>query len=76
MRKGQETARQGIEKKPNRSSLTKEEEEVLWQNGLLRGGTPRTLLNTMWWLLTQQLLDLTVLLYNATTTEARLEDFA
>ena len=33
--------------------LTKEEDEVLWQNGQLGGGTPGALLNTMWWLLTQ-----------------------
>ncbi|XP_015763345.1 PREDICTED: uncharacterized protein KIAA1958-like [Acropora digitifera] len=44
----------GKGKRPNRSrSLTKEEEEVLWQNGQLGGGTSRALLNTMWWLLTQ-----------------------
>ena len=41
-------------KRSNRSrSLTKEEEEVFWQNGQLGGGTPRALFNTMWWLLTQ-----------------------
>ena len=41
-------------KRPNRSrSLTKEEEEVLWQNGQLGEGTPRALLNIMWRLLTQ-----------------------
>ena len=45
---------QGKGKRPNRSrSLTKEEEEVLWQNSQLGGGTPRALLNKMWWLLTQ-----------------------
>ena len=44
----------GKGKRPNRSrSLTKEEEEVLWQNGLLGGGTPRAQINTMWWLLTE-----------------------
>ena len=44
----------GKGKRPNRSrSLTKEEEEVLWQNGQFGGGTPRTPLHTMWWLLTQ-----------------------
>ena len=38
----------------NRSrSLTKEEEEVLWQNGQLGEDTPRALLNTMWRLVTQ-----------------------
>ena len=33
--------------------MTKEEEEVLWENGQLGGGTPWTLFNTIWWLLTQ-----------------------
>ena len=55
-REGQETARAGQRKaaKPT-SSLKKEEEEVFsgWQNGKLGGGTPRALLNTVWWLLTQ-----------------------
>ena len=35
--------------------MTKEEEGFLWQKGQLSGGTPRALLNTMWWLLTQHL---------------------
>ena len=52
--KARKLREQGKEKRPNRSrSLTKEEEEVLWHNGQLGGGTPRALLNTMWWLLTQ-----------------------
>ena len=52
--KSRKLREQGKRKRPNRSrSLTKEEEEVLWQNGQLRGGTQRALLNTMWWLLTQ-----------------------
>ena len=54
-RDGQETARAGQRKAIKRSrSLNKEEEEVLWGNGQLGGGTPRALLNTMWWLLTQR----------------------
>ena len=45
---------QGKGKWSNQSrSLTKEEEEVLWQNGQLGGGTPWALHNTMWWLPTQ-----------------------
>ena len=49
--KARELREQGKGKPPNRSrSLTKEEEEVLWQNGQLGGGTTRALLNTMWWL--------------------------
>ena len=52
--KSRKLREQGKRKRPNRSrSLTKEEEEVLWQNGQLGGGTQRALLNTMWWLLTQ-----------------------
>ena len=52
--KARKLREQGKGKRPNRSrSLTKEEEEVLWQNGQLGGGTPGALLNTMWWLLTQ-----------------------
>ena len=33
-------------------SLTKEEEEILWENGQLGNQTPRSLINTTWWLLT------------------------
>ena len=41
---------QGKGKRPNRSkTLTK----VLWQNGQLGSGTPRALVNTMWWLMTK-----------------------
>ena len=41
-------------KRPNRSkSLTKEEEEILWEHGQLGGKSPRSLINTMWWLMTQ-----------------------
>ena len=52
--KARKLQEQGRGKQPNWSrSLTKEEEEVLWHNSQLGGGTPRALLNTMWWLLTQ-----------------------
>ena len=52
--KARKLREQGKGKRPNRSkSLTKEEEEVLWQNGQLGSGTPRALINTMWWLMTQ-----------------------
>ena len=52
-----ELRERGKGKRPNRSkSLTKEEEEVLWQNGQLGSGTvsgtPRALINTIWWLMT------------------------
>ena len=78
--KARKLQKQGKGKRPNRSrSLTKEEEEVLWQNGQLGGGTPRALLNTMWWLLTQHFglrgrqehhqWKLKISLYNATTKE-------
>ena len=54
--KARKLREQGKGKRPNRSrSLTKEKEEVLWQNGQLGEGTPRALPNTMWWLLTQRL---------------------
>jgi len=43
----------GMGKRPNKAqSLTKEEEEILWENGQLGDKTPRSLLNTIWWLLT------------------------
>ena len=49
--KARKPREQGKGKTPKQSRrLTKEEEEVLWQNGHLRGGTPRALLNSMWWL--------------------------
>ena len=52
--KARKLREQGKGKRPNRSkSLTKEEEDVLWQNSQLGGGTPRALFNTMWLLLTQ-----------------------
>jgi len=43
-------------KRPNKTkSLTKEEEEMLWESGQLGDKTPRSLVNTKWWLLTQHL---------------------
>ena len=52
--KARKLREQGKGKRPNRSKrLTKEEEEVLRQNGQLGSGTPRALINTMWWLITQ-----------------------
>ena len=41
-------------KRPNRSfSLTKAEEETLWDCGQLGSSTPVSLVNTIWWLFTQ-----------------------
>ena len=52
--KARKLRQQGKGKRANRSrSLTKEEQEVLRQNGQLGGGTPRALFNTLWWLLTE-----------------------
>ena len=43
----------GMGKRPNKArSLTKEEEEILWENGQLGDKTPRSLINTVWRLLT------------------------
>jgi len=40
-------------KRPNKAqSLTKDEEEIIWQNGQLSDKTPRSVLITIWWLLT------------------------
>ena len=40
-------------KRPNKAkSLTKKEEQIPWENGQLGNQTPRSLINTMWWLLT------------------------
>ena len=44
----------GKGKLPNKSrSLTREEEEALWESGQLGNSSPRSLMNTMWWLLPQ-----------------------
>lgn len=45
----------GRGKRPNAAKpLTLQEEEMLWENEKLGNGSPRALINTMWWLLTQQ----------------------
>ena len=42
--------------RPNRAdSITKVEEKVLWDCGQLGTSTPRSLINTIWWLLMQHL---------------------
>ena len=44
----------GLGKRPNRAcSLTEEEENILWDCGLLGDSSPKALLNTMWLLLCQ-----------------------
>jgi len=44
----------GKGKRRNRSkSPTKEEEKILLENGQLGGKRPRSLVNTMWWIMTQ-----------------------
>ena len=44
----------GKGKRPNKAkSLTTAEEEVLWESGKLGGHTPRALIKTVWWQLTQ-----------------------
>ncbi|XP_068671314.1 uncharacterized protein KIAA1958-like [Montipora foliosa] len=51
--KARKLREQGMGKRPNKAkSLKKEEEEILWENGQLGNQTPRSLINTMWWLLT------------------------
>ena len=45
---------QGMDKRPHKaSSLTIQEEELLWNCGELGWGNPRSLINTLWWLFTQ-----------------------
>lgn len=51
--KARKLREQGMRKRPNKpKSLTKEEEEILWENGQLGNQNPHVLINTMWWLLT------------------------
>ena len=46
----------GMGNRPNRAhSLTKDEELVLWKCGQLGSNSPQSLINTIWWLLTQHL---------------------
>jgi len=50
--KARKLRNEGEGKLPNKSrSLTREEEEALWESGQLGNSSPRSLLNTMWWLL-------------------------
>ena len=52
--KARNLRRNGLGKQPNKAkSLTEEEEKILWESGHLGGENPRSLANTMWWLLTQ-----------------------
>jgi len=54
--KARKLRNEGKGKLPNKSrSLTREEEEVLWECGQLGNSSPRSLLYTMWWLLSQHL---------------------
>ena len=55
--KARKLRNEGKGKLPNKSrSLTREEEEALWEGGQLGNqSSPRSLLNTMWWLLSQHL---------------------
>ena len=52
--KARQLREKGMGKRPNKAqSLTQPEEEILWQSKQLGGDSPRSLLNTMWWLLSQ-----------------------
>jgi hypothetical protein len=52
--KAKKLRRDGLGKQPNKAkSLTNEEEKILWESGQLGGDNPRSLTNTLWWLLTQ-----------------------
>ena len=56
--KARKLRNEGRGKLPNKlRSLTREEdlEEALWGSGQLGNSSPRSLLNTMWWLLSQHL---------------------
>ena len=54
--KARKLRNKGKGKLPNKSrSLIREEEEALWESGQLGNSSPRSLLNTMWWLLSQHL---------------------
>ena len=44
----------GMGKKPNKAvSITEEEEETLWSCGQLCSSSPQSIINTLWWKLTQ-----------------------
>ena len=44
----------GRGKRPNKArQVSEEEEEILWKSGKLGGNNPESLIQTMWWLLTQ-----------------------
>ena len=44
----------GLDKKPNKtSSLTRQEEDILWECGQLGDKTPKSIIATLWWQLTQ-----------------------
>ena len=52
-REARKLREQGMGKRPNKAkSLTKEEEERLWEKSQLGNQTPRFLINKMRWLLT------------------------
>ena len=52
--KARKLKNEGNGKLPNGSrSLTREEEEALWESGQLGNPSPQSLLNTMWWLLSK-----------------------
>ena len=45
----------GREKRPNKArQVSEEEEEILWKSEKLGGKNPESLIQTMWWLLTEQ----------------------
>ena len=44
----------GLGKKPNKTnSLTRQEEDILWECGQLGDKTPKSIIATLWWQLTQ-----------------------
>ena len=52
--KARQLREEGNGKRPNKArSLTKEEEETLWQEKKFGNDSPEALIGTMWWLLTQ-----------------------
>ena len=51
--KARKLRNEGKGKLPNRSRSLTREEEALWESGQLGNSSSRSLLNTMWWLLSQ-----------------------